>query len=300
MKTLEFDESILVGAHMSIAGGLYTAFERADRVGCTAVQIFTKNSNQWNDPVPTPQDVEKYREAENKSKVRIVVSHDSYLINLCGATHELLERSRKAFVREIERCQLLGIKYLIFHPGAHTIQDRRESLKLVADSLNYAHEATSGTEVVTLVETTAGQGTTVGSSFEEIAEIIAKVKVNSRVGVCVDTCHIFAAGYDIRTKTGYDDVMGRFGELIGFNLLHAIHFNDAKKPLNSHVDRHEHIGKGEIGGQAFGFFMNDARLSQIPKILETPKGDDGYQMDIENLALLRSLVKEHRHRKDIK
>lgn len=284
----------LIGAHMSVAGGLYTAFERADRVGCTALQIFTKNSNQWNDPKLTEEDIAKYREAENKSKVRIVVSHDSYLINLCGATRELLSRSRKAFINEIERCRLLGIRYMIFHPGAHTTQERKAALKLVSESLNFAHETTKESGVVTLVETTAGQGTTVGSSFEEIAEIISGVKDHDRVGVCIDTCHIFAAGYDIRTRGGYDKTMKEFEETLGFELLHAIHFNDAKKPLSSHVDRHEHIGKGEIGKEAFGFFMNDERLVSVPKILETPKGEDGYSMDLENLRLLRSLQKKTR------
>ncbi len=283
---------------MSVAGGLHTAFERADRVGCTAMQIFTKNSNQWNDPDLTPEDIEKYREAENKSKVRIVVSHDSYLINLCGATKELLQKSRRAFVKEIQRCQSLGIKYVVFHPGAHTTLDRTEGLRLVAESINRAHDETAGSEVVTLIETTAGQGTTVGTSFAEIAEMISMIRDTRRVGVCIDTCHIFAAGYDIRTETGFNRTMEEFESLIGFSMLHAVHFNDAKKPLNSHVDRHEHIGKGEIGRKAFGFFMNDRRFATVPKILETPKGEDGYKMDIENPRLLRSLVKkENRGRK---
>lgn len=282
----------LIGAHMSVAGGLHTAFERADRVGCTAMQIFTKNSNQWNAPSLSSEDIAKYREAQNKSKVSIVVSHDSYLINLCGATKDLLTKSRNAFVSEIERCRRLGIRYVIFHPGAHTTQDRSAALKVVSESLNFAHEATDGADVVTLVETTAGQGTTVGSSFTEIAEIISGVKNGNRIGVCIDTCHIFAAGYDIRTESAYDDTMKKFEETLGFEMLHAIHFNDAKKPLNSHVDRHEHIGKGEIGKQAFGFFMNDERLIEVPKILETPKGEDGYKMDVANLRLLRTFVKK--------
>jgi deoxyribonuclease-4 len=291
MKKSSREDNLLIGAHMSIAGGLYTAFERAERVGCTAIQIFTKNSNQWRDPVVSSDDIEKYREAKNKSKVRIVVSHDSYLINLCGATDSLLENSRRSFVEEIKRCDMLDIKYLIFHPGAHTTMDRKEAVKTVADSLNRAHAATKNSQVVTLVETTAGQGTTLGSSFEEIAEMISFAKDKKRVGVCIDTCHIFAAGYDIRTKESYDKTMAAFDKIIGFNVLHAIHLNDSKKPLNSHVDRHEHIGKGEIGEQAFGFFMNDDRFAQIPKVLETPKGDDGYKMDTVNLKTLRSLIR---------
>ena len=276
---------------MSVAGGLHTAFERAERVGCTAIQIFTKNSNQWKDPVLSSDDIGKYREAMNKSKVSSVVSHDSYLINLCGASDYLLENSRKSFIEEIKRCEALEIKYLIFHPGAHTTMDRNEAVKTVAESLNRAHDATKNTLVVTLIETTAGQGTTLGNTFEEIAEMISLVKNKKRVGVCMDTCHIFAAGYDIRTKASYDKTMAQFDRIIGFDLLHAIHFNDAKKPLNSRVDRHEHIGKGEIGKPGFGFFMSDDRFVDIPKMLETPKGDDGYKMDIVNLKVLRSLAK---------
>jgi len=290
MKTQFEKTKLLLGAHMSIAGGLHTAFERGDRVGCTAIQIFTKNSNQWKDPVVSSDDVAKYREARNKSKVKIVVSHDSYLINLCGATDALLHGSRRSFVEEIKRCEALEIKYLIFHPGAHTTMDRREAVKTVSDSLNFAHSETKNSSVVTLIETTAGQGTTLGNTFDEISEMISSVMDKKRVGVCIDTCHIFAAGYDIRTRESYDRTMAHFDKIIGLDNLHAIHFNDAKKPLNSRVDRHEHIGKGEIGKAAFRFFMNDERLTEIPKVLETPKGDDGYAMDIVNLKTLKSLI----------
>ncbi|MGO9378964.1 MAG: deoxyribonuclease IV, partial [Dissulfurispiraceae bacterium] len=275
-----------------IAGGLHTAFDRSDRVGCTAIQIFTKNSNQWKDPIFTADDISKYKEARKKSKVDIVVSHDSYLINLCGASVRLLESSRNAFIQEIKRCAALEIKFMIFHPGAHTTMERKEAVKLVADSINCSHNSTDDFDVVTLIETTAGQGTTLGSSFEEIAEMISGVKRKDRIGVCIDTCHIFAAGYDITTKEAYDKTMREFDDIIGFERLCAIHFNDAKKPLNSHVDRHEHIGKGEIGKSAFGFFLNDSRFSKIPKVLETPKGDDGFSMDIVNLRLLRSMAKK--------
>lgn len=291
MKRKPKEDNLLIGAHMSVAGGLHTAFGRADKVGCTAIQIFTKNSNQWKDPVISSDDIAKYGEAKNKSKVRIVVSHDSYLINLCGATDALLHGSRRSFVEEIRRCEALEIKYLIFHPGAHTTMDRKEAVKTVADSLNFAHSETKNSGVVTLIETTAGQGTTLGNTFDEIAKMISFVKDKERVGVCIDTCHIFAAGYDIRTKESYDKTIADFDKVIGLNMLHAIHFNDAKKPLNSRVDRHEHIGKGEIGKLAFGFFMNDDRFAEIPKVLETPKGDDGYAMDIVNLKILKSLVK---------
>ncbi len=291
MKEKELIKSILLGAHMSVAGGLYTAFERAERVSCTALQIFTKNSNQWNDPLLTPENIEKYRVARNKSKVKAVVSHGSYLINLCGATDKLLDRSRNSFVEEITRCHKLGIGCVVFHPGAHTTMERKEALKLVGESINYAHEKTAGFAVITAVETTAGQGTTIGSNFEEVAEIMSYVHEKNRLGVCIDTCHIFAAGYDITTKRGYDQVMAQFQDVVGIENLKVIHFNDAKKPLGSHIDRHEHIGKGRIGESAFGFILNDEKFDSVPKILETPKGDDGYKMDLENLGLLRSLIK---------
>jgi len=290
MKKAFKENGPLLGAHMSVAGGLDTAFERADRVGCTALQIFTKNSNQWNDPVLTEDDVQKYLQAKINSKVRIVVSHNSYLINLCAATEYLLNRSRKAFIAEIKRCSLLGIRYLIFHPGAHTTLERSSALRLVSESLNHCLSVTADSDVVLLVETTAGQGTTVGSTFEEIAAIISEVKDKNRIGVCLDTCHIFAAGYDIRTSDAYRETMKQFDHTVGLKNLFAIHFNDAKKPLNSRVDRHENIGKGQIGKKAFGLFLNDDRLSQIPKILETPKGEDGYKMDVVNLRVLRSLI----------
>jgi len=251
---------------------------------------FTKNSNQWSDPVISSDDVSKYREAENKSKVESVVSHDSYLINLCGATDFLLGKSRTAFIREIERCSVLGIKYVIFHPGAHTVMERKEAVRLVADSVNSAHDSTKGTDVATLIETTAGQGTNVGSSFDEIAEMLSMVRDKKRAGVCIDTCHIFAAGYDIRTKETYEATMKEFEQTVGFKWLHAVHLNDAKKTLGSRVDRHEHIGKGQIGKTGFRLIMNDDRFAAVPKILETPKGEDGYKMDAVNLKLLRSFV----------
>jgi deoxyribonuclease-4 len=288
---LDIADSLFLGAHISIAGGLYTSFARAERIGCTAMQIFTKNSSRWREPAISSDEVSKFKAEHDKSKVKVVISHCSYLVNLCSATDRLLEASRKAFIEEIKRCAVLGIRYLIFHPGARTTMEKDEAIRLVADSLNYSHEATPECDVITVVETTAGQGTTVGSTFEEIAGIISNVKNEKRVGVCIDTCHIFASGYDIRTSECYEATIGEFDKTIGLNLVCAIHFNDAKKTLGSRVDRHEHIGKGKIGKAAFGFFMNDERFSKVPKILETPKGEDGYKMDIVNLKILLSTLK---------
>lgn len=283
------DTEILLGAHMSTAGGLHTAFERADRIGCNTIQIFTKNSNQWKDPELLPEVVDRYWKAWNASRVKLVLSHSSYLINLCSVKTTLLDRSRKAFINEINRCGRLGINLLVFHPGAHTTMDRREALVRVAESLNVAHEATVNSQVITLIETTAGQGSTVGRYFEEIAEIISRVINKRRIGVCFDTCHVFAAGYDIRSSSGYESVIEKFDSVIGLKKLMAIHLNDSRKGLGSAVDRHEHIGKGKIGIRAFKLIMNDSRLAKIPKVLETPKGKDGYEMDIINLSILRSI-----------
>jgi deoxyribonuclease-4 len=283
-------KELLIGAHISIAGGLYTAFERANRVGCNVIQIFTKNSNQWKDPELLPEAVDRYWEARQASNVKIVVSHSSYLINLCSVDKSLLAKSRKAFINEIDRCDKLGIELLVFHPGAHTTMDRNKALSIVAESLNIAHDKTKNSSVITLVETTAGQGSVVGSRFEEIAEILSRVNDKTRVGVCLDTCHVFAAGYDVRTDDSYKSVLEKFEHILNLKNLKVIHLNDSKKGLGSGADRHEHIGKGEIGIHAFKLIMNDKRLMSIPKILETPKGKNGYEMDIVNLSTLRSLL----------
>ncbi len=280
---------LLIGAHESVAGGMFRAVERAESVGATALQVFTKNSNRWEAPPLTDEAVASYKTAISESSIRSVVSHDSYLINLCATDPLILKKSRMAMVDEIERCRALGIDMLNFHPGAHMGAGEKEGLELIIESLDIVHGETEGSGVRSVVETTAGQGTVLGSTFEQIAEIINGVADPERMGVCIDTCHVFAAGYDIRREESYHAVMEDFGRVVGFDRLLVIHANDSKGELGSHRDRHEHIGKGLIGRGGFRLLMNDARLGGVPKILETPKGDDLAE-DRMNLAVLRKLA----------
>ena len=282
----------LVGAHESIAGGIHKAFERAESAGCATLQVFTKNSSQWRAKPLTDEDIANYKTAASKSTIHPVVAHDSYLINLCAKDAELLEKARLAFVDELQRCGVLGIPYLNFHPGAHTGQGEEEGIKRIIESLNWAHAETKGCTVQSVLETTAGQGSAIGYRFEHLRNIIEGVQEPERVAVCIDTCHIFAAGYDIRTMQGYEETMKEFDAIIGLKKLVAIHANDSKKPLGSRVDRHEHIGKGAIGLTGFRMLMQDERLVHVPKILETPKGED-LEDDRINLALLRRLASKN-------
>ncbi len=290
VKPIQHQPQPLIGAHESIAGGVYTAFERGKRAGCRTLQVFTKNSNQWNVAPLSAKDIANYKTAESESSISPVIAHDSYLINLCAKDTLILRKSREAFIDELQRCNQLGIPLLNFHPGAHVGAGEKEGIALIIESLNYAHEQTKNIGVKSIVETTAGQGSTLGYRFEQLREIIDGVESQERMGVCIDTCHIFAAGYDISTEHGYNETMELFGDIIGFDKLAAIHMNDSKKPLGSRVDRHEHIGKGAIGEMGFRCIMRDERLVNVPKILETPKGED-LQEDIMNLATLLRLMK---------
>ncbi|HMD14606.1 MAG TPA: deoxyribonuclease IV [Bacteroidota bacterium] len=282
-------EELLIGAHQSIAGGIYKAFERAEQAGCRALQIFTKNSNRWNAGQLTAEDIANYKTAASKSSILNVIAHDSYLINLCAADPLILQKSRDAFVDELRRCESLGIRFLNFHPGAHVGAGEEAGIRGITESLNWVHEQTPGCSVLNVLETTAGQGTVLGYRFEQLREIIDGVDHPDRMAVCIDTCHVFAAGYDIRSSRGYRETMKKFDEIIGFNRLVAMHFNDSKKPLGSKVDRHEHIGNGYIGQEGFRLLMQDDRLKKTPKILETPKSEDLHE-DIANLKLLRTLA----------
>ena len=279
----------LIGAHESVAGGLHAAFERAARVGCRALQIFTKNSNQWRAKPLASNDIANYKTALLESTIQPVISHSSYLINLCARDPALLEKSHIAFLDELSRCEALGIPYLNFHPGAHTGAGMSDGIKRIIESLDWAHEQTQSFKVLSVLETTAGQGTAIGHRFEQLREIIDGVQDPHRIAVCIDTCHIFAAGYDISTEKAYEKTMQEFDDLIGFDKLVVIHVNDSKKGLGSHVDRHEHIGRGAIGKLGFQCLMRDGRLKTVPKILETPKGED-LREDRMNLAVLRKLA----------
>lgn len=279
----------LLGAHTSIAGGVSKSVPLAEKLGFTAIQIFTKNNNRWAAKPLEESEILNFKTLLDNSKIKFVVSHDSYLINLCAKDESNLEKSRNAFVDELERCETLGIKHLNFHPGAHLGQGEDNGIKLIAESLNIAHQKTKEFEVSSMLEFTAGQGTNLGYRLEHIAKIIELVDESERMTVCIDTAHIFAAGYNIKDESQYDKVIKDFDDIIGLDRLQCFHLNDSKKELGSRVDRHEHIGKGFIGLEGFRNIMNDSRLTHIPKILETPKGKEQLE-DIENLEVLRSLI----------
>lgn len=276
-----------LGAHMSIAGGLDRAFARGEAVGCTALQIFTKNASQWRGKPIDDAAVRAFRVAWQESVIGPVIAHDSYLINLAAPDAELWEKSKAAFRDELQRCARLGIPWLVMHPGSHRGQGEGAGLLRVVAALREIL-ADSPVEVGVLLENTAAQGSYLGGRFEHLAEILARVP-EGRLGVCFDTCHAFAAGYDLAGAEGYERVMEEFDRRVGLENLRAFHLNDCQKGLGSRVDRHEQIGRGSIGRASFAALMRDARFTAIPKILETPKGEND-AWDRINLALLRQLA----------
>jgi len=280
---------MLLGAHMSIAGGIDKAIERGNSLSCTAIQLFTKNSNQWKGRIITDEEIERFFTLMKKSKITRIIAHDSYLINLASSNKELRERSINALIDEMGRCRILEIRYLVMHPGAHLGAGEEIGIKNIIDSLNIVLEKTDGWSVDVVLESTAGQGTNIGYRFEHLRSIMDGVKQKERVWVCLDSCHIFAAGYDISTPEGYKRVIDEFDKHIGLGRLICIHVNDSKKGLGSHVDRHEHIGKGCLGEGFFKILMKDSRFENIPKIIETPKGKD-MKEDRINLAILRKMA----------
>jgi len=278
-----------LGAHMSISGGLHLAIDRAVAAGCSVLQIFTRNSNQWKGKPVTESDAALFRSKFAASGLREVVSHDIYLINLAAPPGETRDKSVAAFRDELETCARLGINKVVMHPGSHLTDSPQAGLARVVDAFDLIFSEVPQFEGRVLIETTAGQGSNLGRTFEELGVIIAGSRFPEKFGVCFDTCHTFAAGYDIATEGGYRDTMAQFDRIIGLERLHCFHFNDSKKGLGSRVDRHEHIGQGALGLNPFRFILNDPRFATVPKILETPKGDSD-EMDGVNLALLRGLV----------
>lgn len=278
---------MLLGAHMSIAGGVYNAFLEGEKVGCTTIQIFTKSSNQWRAKELGEDELVRYHAEQKRTGISPVIAHDSYLINLGSPNPDLLKKSREAFLVEMLRCDKMSIPYLVTHPGAHMEQSEEDGLKTIAASLDWLYENSDNLKAKVALESTAGQGTSLGHSFEQLARMIELCAHPDRIRVCVDTCHMFAAGYDISTPETYEKTFSEFDRIIGLKRLVAIHLNDSKKGLGSRVDRHEHIGKGTIGEKPFGFIMKDKRFENIPKILETPKENE---MDKINLGILRRLA----------
>jgi deoxyribonuclease-4 len=250
-----------------------------------------KNNNQWRGKPLEPEDIATYKKLLRESSIGPVVVHDTYLINLCATDNDILQKSRNALKDELDRCEALDVEYLNFHPGSHMGAGEMEGIQRIAESLNLIHEQTSGYRVKSVIETTAGQGTAIGYRFEHLKQIIDLVEQPDRMAVCVDTCHIFAAGYDIVTEAGYEQTFREFDSIIGLTRLVAFHVNDAKRERGSRIDRHEHIGKGTIGKAGFRLLMNDERFRAIPKILETPKEAD-MKEDVKNMKVLRSLMKQ--------
>ena len=281
-----------LGAHQSIAGGYYKAVEAAAATGCDCVQLFTKNNNQWKAKAITDKDVAKFRDALEEHGVSQPLSHDSYLINLGSPKDDLWNKSIDAIVVELERAEQLGIPYVVAHPGSFTTSSEEEGLTRIAKGIDEAHQRTEGIGAQILLETTAGQGSNLGWKFEHLAEIIAQTAEGDRLGVCFDTCHVFAAGYPMETPDEYADTMQQLDDVVGLDRLKAFHLNDSLRPFASRKDRHAAIGKGEIGLEPFRHLLNDPRFADTPMYLETPKGEeDGEDLDVINLRTLRGLMK---------
>jgi deoxyribonuclease IV len=281
---------MLLGAHVSTAGGTAAAPPRAGAIGATAMQIFTKQANRWAERACEEAECEAFRAAVADTRVQVVAAHDSYLINLASPDPVLRARSLDSFMGELRRCEALGVSLLVSHPG-NFMDERVAGLARNADAATEALERVPGRTVLCF-ETTAGAGTVLGASFEELAELIERIPEphRSRVGVCLDTCHVYSAGYDL--VADYHGVWNRFADTIGLDRLRIIHLNDSKTPLGSRRDRHEWIGEGSLGEQPFRRIMNDVRLAAVPRVIETPKGDDHTATDTRMLVRLRSYVEE--------
>jgi deoxyribonuclease IV len=279
----------LLGAHMSIAGGVDKALLLGKEVGCDTVQIFTKSSRQWASKPLSKEEIAAFHTAKRTTGLTTVVAHDSYLYNFAATDASLRKKSVNGLIDEMERCEALGVAYLIAHPGAHVGAGEVAGITTIAKSVNEMHKACPGYTTKLAIEITAGQGSNLGYTFRQVRQIIDATTAPEHLRVCFDTEHAFAAGYDLRTAEGYERTFAEFAEAIGLNLLVAFHLNDAKKDLGCRVDRHEHIGKGFLGLGAFRRLLNDRRFWGLPMCLETPKSDDCHE-DRENLATLRGLL----------
>lgn len=281
-----------LGAHESIAGGLHRAIERGVSVGCESLQIWTKNSRQWHAPPLDPEEVAEFKRVRDAHDIRPIVAHASYLINIASPDPALYRQSVEALIVEARRCQELGIPYLVLHPGAHIGSGMDQGHDQAVRALQEVSAALQESRILILLETTAGQGTALGGDLASLAYLLEGAAADNHYGVCFDTCHAFAAGYELRTEEGYQQTMGEFDARIGLDRLRVIHLNDSKYPLGSHRDRHEHIGEGHIGLEGFEHIVADPRLNGLPGILETPKSEDLHE-DRENLAKLRALTGVH-------
>ena len=274
---------MLLGVHCSVSGGLPNAFNEANDLGIDAMQIFTQNQRQWKEKVLSEEEQQAFSGARKTSNVKVGFSHASYLINLGSGNPEIWDKSVRAITGEIVRCHLLGLDYTVVHPGSAKDITETTAIENIAKALKIAFEKTEGSKVKVLLENTAGQGSNLGYRFEQLRTMLDLIQ-SDRVATCFDTCHAFAAGYDIRTEKGFNETMEAFDKIIGLEYLKVFHLNDSKAALGSRVDRHENIGKGQIGREPFKIIMN--RFQHIPKVIETPKEDDRMNLDV-----LRRLVK---------
>lgn len=282
----------ILGAHQSIAGGFHKAVERAHERGCDCLQIFTKNTNQWRAKAITPDDARQFRQSLAQLGILCPLAHDSYLVNLASPAADLWRRSIDAMIEELLRAESLGIPWVVVHPGAYTSSSETEGLGRIVRALDEVMAQTRGRAVGCLLETTAGQGTSLGWRFEHLATILAAVKDPDRMGVCFDTCHVLAAGYGLSTPAKFRATMKLFDQVVGLKQIRAFHLNDSLRECGSRIDRHTHIGRGHIGLDGFRCLMDDRRFREVPMVLETPKGpgEEG-DWDVLNLRELRSLVK---------
>lgn len=283
------DDDLLLGAHFSIAGGLHNAFGEAEAHDCNVFQIFTRNAAAWRERELSAREIRKFDAERERTGIRIIAAHASYLINIAGGEEKKTALSMEALKQELIRCDLLDLPFLVLHPGAHMGDGISAGIQRTADRLNQVFAEIPENRTRLLLETTAGQGTGIGHAFEQLAAVIEKIPAPSRIGVCMDTCHIFAAGYDLSTSRGYRETMTKFSDVIGMERLYLIHLNDSKREPGSRVDRHAHIGEGEIGINAFKWLINDFRFATIPKIIETPKKKNFKDADRINLQRLRDL-----------
>ncbi len=279
----------LLGAHCSIAGGLHKALRTAAALDCTALQLFTGNARTWKERMPAPDMIDRFGRVRAETGIKEIAAHTAYLINLASPDEQTRQRSIHALAAEMERSSRLGVPWVVLHPGSHGGAGVAVGTERIADGINRVLDQTGPCDTRLLLETTAGQGTGIGHTFEQLAEIIERVEASEQIGVCIDTCHIFGAGYDIRTETAYEKTMTAFDRVLGLDRLRLIHLNDSKRALGSRVDRHEHIGKGEIGIEGFRLIMTDPRLERVPKIIETPAEGDKELADRRNLDRLRTL-----------
>lgn len=284
----QFENCPPLGAHTSIAGGLPNAIYSGEKIGCEVVQLFSKNQIQWKSKPLAEEEVARFKQAVRKTKVLPVVVHDSYLINLASADTIIFQKSFTAVIDELQRCELLDIPYLVMHPGAHSGRGEKEGMNQIADSLNKIFKQMERNKTILLLETTGGQGSHLGYTFEQLKYIIDRSGGNEKIGVCLDTAHIFAAGYDLRTQKSWEISKKQFDKIIGLQKLKIIHANDSKKDLGSRIDRHDRIGKGRIGSKGFSILLKDPDLKKIPFILEIPGGEKAYKEDLRLLKRLRN------------